>query len=62
MSDESEQRVRQLRHDLANPLAALLAETQLQLLRRDVLDVEVVASLEGIEALARRMRDLLQPQ
>ena len=49
-----------LRHDLANPLSALLAETQLLLLRADTLDEETVTSLKEIEALSRRMRDILQ--
>jgi signal transduction histidine kinase len=49
-----------LRHDLANPLSAVLAETQLLLLNEAVLDAEVVNSLKHIEGLARRMRDILQ--
>jgi signal transduction histidine kinase len=51
--------VRRLRHDLANPLAALLAETQLLLLNANGLDPETMDSLRDIEALARRMRDIL---
>ena len=51
--------IRQLRHDLANPLAALLAETQLLLLNANRLDPETMDSLHEIEALARRMRDIL---
>ncbi len=51
--------IRRLRHDLANPLAALLAETQLLLLGADTLEPEVVEGLKEIEALARRMRDIL---
>ena len=47
------------RHDLANPLAALLAETQLLLLNEASLDSETVQGLREIEALARRMRDML---
>jgi signal transduction histidine kinase len=50
---------RQLRHDLANPLAALLAETQLLLLNANRLDPETIDSLHEIEGLARRMRDIL---
>jgi len=50
----------QLRHDLANPLAAILAETQLLLLTPEKFDTETVASLKQIEDLARRMRQLLQ--
>jgi signal transduction histidine kinase len=53
--------VSQLRHDLANPLAAILAETQLLLLSEDKYDAETVASLKQIEDLARKMRRLLQP-
>jgi signal transduction histidine kinase len=48
-----------LRHDLSNPLAALLAETQLLLLNADHFDAETVASLKQIEALARKMRQIL---
>jgi signal transduction histidine kinase len=50
----------QLRHDLANPLAAILAETQLLLLTPEKFDTETVASLKQIEELARKMRQLLQ--
>ncbi|MBI2071647.1 MAG: hypothetical protein HYW52_11845 [Gemmatimonadetes bacterium] len=52
--------VRRLRHDLSNPLSAILAETQLLLLNADQLDGETVTSLKEIERLARRMRDMLQ--
>ena len=51
--------MRRFRHDLANPLAALLAETQLLLLNEASLDSETVQGLREIEALARRMRDML---
>jgi len=51
----------QLRHDLANPLAAILAETQLLLLTPEKFDTETVASLKQIEELARKMRQLLRP-
>ena len=50
----------QLRHDLANPLAAILAETQLLLLTPEKFDTETVVSLKQIEELARKMRQLLQ--
>jgi signal transduction histidine kinase len=50
----------QLRHDLANPLAAILAETQLLLLTPEKFDAETVAGLKQIEDLARKMRQLLQ--
>jgi signal transduction histidine kinase len=59
MADPLPDPVRRLRHDLANPLAALLAETQLLLLNANRLDPETMDSLRDIEALARRMRDIL---
>jgi len=60
MTEDLEQQLRKLRHDLANPLSAILAETQLSLLRADALDEETVSSLRQIEDLARRMRTMLQ--
>ncbi len=60
MTEPPEDRFRRLRHDLANPLSAILAETQLLLLRAATLDVETVTSLKEIESLSRRMRDILQ--
>jgi len=60
VTDEFEQRVRKLRHDLSNPLTAVLAETQLLLLQADSYDGETVTSLKEIESLARRMRDIIQ--
>ena len=57
---EIEEQFRKFRHDISNPLSALLAETQLLLLRTDTLDEETVTSLRNIESLARRMRDMLQ--
>ena len=51
--------IRKLRHDLANPLAALLAETQLLLLDEATLSQETVEGLKEIEGLARRMREML---
>jgi signal transduction histidine kinase len=62
MTASPEDRIRQLRHDLSNPLSAILAETQLLLLRADTLDQETVSSLKEIEALSRRMREILQRQ
>lgn len=52
--------VARLRHDLANPLAALLIETQMLLQQTDRLDPDTVTSLREIEKQARRIRDLLQ--
>ena len=57
---EEDETLRKLRHDLANPLAAVLAEAQLLLLDPAGLSEEVVASLKQIESLARRMRQILQ--
>ena len=49
-----------LRHDLSNPLAAILAEIQLLLLAPDKYDEETLAGLKQIEDLARKMRQTLQ--
>ena len=51
--------VAKLRHDLANPLTALLTETQLLLLNAERLEPDVLKGLREIEAIARHMRDLL---
>ena len=51
--------ISRLRHDLANPLAALLTETQLLLLNEAALDPDTVRGLREIESIARHMRDLL---
>lgn len=56
---EAHDALRTLRHDLANPLAAILAEAQLLLLDEASLPPEAVRSLREIESLARRMRDIL---
>jgi signal transduction histidine kinase len=55
-----QERLHRLRHDLSNPLSALLAETQLLLLNEDQLDAETRAGLKEIEALAIRMRAMLR--
>jgi signal transduction histidine kinase len=49
-----------LKHDLANPLAAILAETQLLLMRSDELPPDMVESLQAVETGALRMRDMLR--
>ncbi len=54
------ERVSKLRHDLSNPLSALLAEAQLLLLNEASLDADTVASLREIEGLAIRMRAILR--
>ncbi len=60
MTEGTEDRIRKLRHDLSNPLAAILAEAQLQLLNTETLPDDVVSSFRAIESLSRRMRDMLQ--
>jgi len=55
-----DERLRKLRHDLNNPLSAILAETQVLLLTPEKFDADTLATLQQIEALARRMRQLLQ--
>jgi hypothetical protein len=54
------ERLNKLRHDLSNPLSALLAETQLLLLNESQIDPTTVTSLREIEALAIRMRAMLR--
>jgi signal transduction histidine kinase len=54
------ERLGKLRHDLSNPLSALLAEIQLLLLNETQFDPETLASLKEIEALAIRMRGMLR--
>jgi signal transduction histidine kinase len=54
------ERLSKLRHDLANPLSALLAEAQLLLMDPQTLPEEAVRALKEIEALAIRMRSLLR--
>ena len=58
MSDA--ERLSKLRHDLSNPLSALLAETQLLLLNGSQIDPETLSGLREIEALAIRMRGMLR--
>jgi len=52
--------IQQLRHDLSNPLSALLAEAQLLLLNENKVDPEILSSIREIEALAIRMRNILR--
>jgi signal transduction histidine kinase len=60
MSQSSDDPLRRLRHDLSNPLSALMAEVQLLLMNPEAFDEETLGSLKQIEQLARRMRDILQ--
>jgi len=55
----TEERLSKLRHDLANPLSAIMAEAQLLLLRDPPLDKETLKAIRSIEDQALRMRDLL---
>ena len=48
-----------VRHDLSNPLSAILAETQILLLTPEKFDEETLSSLKTIEDLARKMRQML---
>jgi signal transduction histidine kinase len=57
---DPEARFRKLRHDLSNPLSAVLAEAQLQLLNADQLPAEAATAFKEIERLAQRMRDILK--
>ena len=57
---EAPDRLGKLRHDIANPLAALLAEVQLLLMDAEKLPGEVRTSLKEIEQLAIRMRAILR--
>jgi hypothetical protein len=57
---DPEARFRKLRHDLSNPLSALLAEAQLQLLNADQLPPEAATAFREIERLSQRMRDILK--
>ena len=54
------ERLGRLRHDLSNPLSAILAETQLLLLSPEKFDEETLTVLKQIEDLARKMRQMLQ--
>ncbi|HEY4320838.1 MAG TPA: histidine kinase dimerization/phospho-acceptor domain-containing protein [Gemmatimonadales bacterium] len=54
------ERLAGLRHALNNPLAALLAETQLLLLGDSTVDDETRHGLQEIEKLALRMRAVLR--
>ncbi|MBA2293164.1 MAG: hypothetical protein H0W15_12000 [Gemmatimonadales bacterium] len=49
-----------LRHDIANPLAALLAEAQLLLLSEAAMEDEVRQGVQEIEKLAIRIRTILR--
>lgn len=53
-------RLSKVRHDLANPLTAVLAETELLLMRAEELPPDILESLQAIEAAALRMRVLLR--
>ena len=52
--------IAKLRHDLANSLAAILAETQLLLIGDEEMSADVKQALKEIEKLAIRMRAILR--
>ena len=58
MTDDK--RVADLRHDLANPLSAILAEAQLILMSDAPLDEETRNGIMAVEQLALRMRAILK--
>ena len=62
MTTDPDGRLRKLKHDISNPLSAVLAEIQLLLLRDGSLDEETAQSLREIESLVRRMRDILRAE
>lgn len=53
-------RLSKVKHDLANPLTAVLAETELLLMRAEELPPHILESLQVIETAALRMRALLR--
>lgn len=53
-------RMADLRHALANPLSAILAEAQLLLMGDATLDEETRNGLQEVEKLALRMRAILK--
>lgn len=53
-------RIADLRHALANPLSAILAEAQLLLMGDVPLDAETRTGLQEVEKLALRMRAILK--
>lgn len=59
-ADQQSGRFAKLRHDLSNPLSAILAEIQLLLLSSEKFDEETLTGLKQIEDLARKMRQTLQ--
>lgn len=59
MTDD-DARFSRLRHDLANPLAAILAEAQLLLLDNPSLDEETRRALKTIEEMSMKMREILR--
>jgi signal transduction histidine kinase len=58
MTDD--ERIADLRHALANPLSAILAEAQLLLMGDAPLDAETRNGLQEVEKLALRMRAILK--
>jgi signal transduction histidine kinase len=48
------------KHDLANPLSAILAETQLLMMRAQELPPDMLESLKAIESAALRLRTMIK--
>ena len=59
MTEPVADRIAELRHALANPLSALIAEVQLTLMSAQDFDDEARQSLQDIETLALRMRTIM---
>lgn len=59
MTDAVPDRVVDLRHQLSNPLSALIAEVQLTLMSAQQYDGETRQSLRDIEVLALRMHAIM---
>lgn len=55
-----DERLADLRHELSNPLSAILAEAQLLLMGDAPLDEETRSGLKEVEKLALRMRTILK--
>lgn len=56
----SQQDLADFRHELSNPLGALLGEVQIALLDRAALPDHLVETLERMEQLVLRMRELVR--
>jgi len=48
------------KHDLSNPLSAILAETQLLMMRAEEFPSDMLESLKAIESAALRLRGMIK--